>query len=153
MTARLSIVIVGAILLWLPGCGGDDATPPGPSGAKPIALRISGSYPPFRWELRVDPAGRAIASRSRRDEPETSKAVSISADDLAEIHEQLEAADFRSQRFERSCLDCPIYTLTYGQAQIKADLLSIPGDVEAPIRKLEQLGGDPLGSADALPTR
>ena len=41
---------------------------------------------------------------------------------------------FRRQRFKRSCFDCPVYTLTYGEGEIKADLLSVPRDVEAPIR-------------------
>ena len=129
----------------------ESQVPAAPEGG-PIALKISGSYPPSRWELRVDPAGEATLTRSGLDEPKTSKAVSIPSGELAEIYEQLDAADFQETRFKRSCFDCPVYTLTYGEGEIKVDADQRPRDVEAPIRTLEQLGGDPLGTAD-LPTR
>ena len=50
-------------------------------------------------------------------------------------------------------MDCPIYALTYGQDEFEADSLSVPSDFEALISKLEQLGGSPLGQADAPASR
>ena len=94
MASRIPIALVAATLLCLPGCGGGEDAPE-PTQGKPIALKISGGFPAFRWELRVDSAGRATVTRGGPNEPKRSEPVSIPADDLAEIYEQLDAADFQ----------------------------------------------------------
>jgi len=152
-------VIVAALLLWLPGCGGDEAAAPEAPEGEPIRLSIAGNYPPYLWVLEVGPTGDATVTRT--GVPEAREELTIPAAELSEMHEQLDQAAFGKSPPRTICADCLTYTVTYGDEEIRFNMLSIPRDLEAPIRALQQLGDEVLkgpgagyGSPGAeLPTR
>lgn len=152
-------MIVGAILLWLPGCSGDESAPPETPEGEPIRLSIAGNHAPYLWVLEVGPSGDATVTRT--GVPDEREEFTIPAADLTEVREQLDSAAFGEDPPKTICADCLVYTVTYGDAEIRFNMLSFPKDLEAPVDRLEALGdavlvgptADDGTSAADLPTR
>ena len=141
----------------LAGCGTDECegdcpgTVSAPSAsAEPISYTVSGGFPPFRQMVEIDAEGRARVVVNRFD-PETYRPagkrlrdVEVPAEQLTAIREGLADADLGSlAEPELTCADCILYQVSYGKADFEADMLTIPDELEAPFRRLDDLISPP----------
>lgn len=140
--AALPGLTLSLAIAALSGCGSDDVccAPPPEKPAKLIVYSVSGGYPPFGQQLRIEPKGTANLELTAIQRPGRSFRFGVMPNDLMAIRDSLDAVDLEAlPQAELTCADCPLYEIRYGREAYEADSLTIPPELEPVFRRLDRL--------------